>query len=299
MDIPEPPAHSANCPPPLEHPSTPSVHLPPHATDSHCHVFGPHARFPYAEERTFTPVDVPRERLRVLHDHLGFERALIVQSACHGEDHSALLGALATSGGRYRGVALVRPATDPAQIAAWADAGICGARLNFLPHLGGVPPRETVFAVVGLIEPHSWHLSVHVAHTGITDHFDLVQALARRLPVVIDHMARVDLAQGLDGPDVRSLLRLLDSGRVWVKLSGADRLSGGPVPASAAVALARRLAVHAPERVVWGTDFPHPNLAGDPPDDGVLVDTLAEVAAEPRLRQQLLVDNPAQLFGWT
>lgn len=298
MDAPEPPAHSPNCPPPVEQPSTPSVRLPAHATDSHCHVFGPHSRFPYAPDRTFTPVDVPKERLRALHDHLGFERALIVQSACHGTDHSALLDALTASGGRYRGVALVSPRTDSAQVADWAAAGVCGARLHFLPHLGGVPPQETIDAVVGLIEPHGWHLSVHVSGSGITEHFDLVRALAGRLPVVIDHMARIDVAQGLDGPGVDSLLRLLDSGGVWVKLSGADRLSGGPKPEPTAVALAGRLAEHAPERVVWGTDFPHPNLVGDPPDDGMLVDTLADVATRPDLLRRLLVDNPATLFGW-
>lgn len=286
---------SPNCPPPVEHPSTPAVTLPPHAVDSHCHVFGPHSLFPYAEERTFTPADVPRERLRALHDHLRFERAVIVQSACHGSDHSAMLDAMATSGDRYRGVALVTPGTDPGLVAEWAAAGVCGARLNFLPHLGGAPTPETITAVVELIRPHGWHLAVHVAGSGITEY---AGTLARiDVPVVIDHMARVDLADG--AADVDSLLRLLETGGVWVKLSGADRLSGGPVPSPAAVALARRLALNASERVVWGTDFPHPNLAGDPPDDGALVDTLARVAPEPELRERLLVDNPAQLFGWS
>lgn len=295
-DAPEPPAHSATCPPPVDAPTLPSVPLPPGAVDAHCHVFGPHDRFPYAAERTFTPVDVPRERVRALHDLMGFDRAVVVQSACHGSDHAALLDALATSGGRYRGVALVTPTTSARQVAQWSDAGVCGARLNFLPHLGGAPSRETVEAVVALVRPHGWHLAVHVAGTGITEHAGLLESLD--VPVVVDHMARVDLAQGLDGPDVTTLLRLLATGRVWVKLSGADRLSGGPVPTAHAVALARRLAVEAPERVVWGTDFPHPNLAGAAPDDGVLVDTLAEVAPEPDLRERLLVANPVALFGW-
>lgn len=268
--------------------------LPAHATDSHCHVFGPHSRFPYAGERSFTPVDVPRERLRALHDHLGFERALIVQSACHGGDHTAMLDALATSGGRYRGVAVVTPATDPGLVAEWTSAGVCGARLNFLPHLGGAPSAATVAAVVALIRPHGWHLSVHVAGSGITDYAGVIARID--VPVVIDHMARIDLARA--AVDGESLLRLLDTGTVWVKLSGADRLSGGPRPSPAAIAFARKLVLHAPERVVWGTDFPHPNIAGAPPDDGVLVDTLADVAPELDLRRKLLVDNPARLFGW-
>lgn len=296
MAAPAPPTRSPNCPPPVDRPSRPSVTLPVHATDSHCHVFGPHARFPYAADRPFTPVDVPRERLRALHDFLGFERALIVQSSCHGSDHSALLDAIATSGGRYRGVALVDPTSDPGQIAEWAAAGVCGARLNFMPHLGDAPSREAVDAVVALIRPHGWHLSVHVAGLGIVEHAEVIAGID--IPVVIDHMARVDLAAGPDSPAVTTLLRLLDAGGVWVKLSGADRLSGGAVPSPAAIRLARRLATHSPERVVWGTDFPHPNIAGDPPDDGVLVDTLAEVAPEPALRERLLVDNPAALFGW-
>lgn len=296
MPAPEPPAHSPNCPPPVEHPRAHSVDLPAGAVDSHCHVFGPHAVFPFAPERSFTPVDVPRQRVRALHDSLGFARAVVVQSACHGDDHAALLDALATSDGRYRGVALVTPRTPREQVARWAAAGVCGARLNFLPHLGGAPSRETVDAVVALIRPHGWHLAVHVAGSGITDHEELIGTLD--VPVVVDHMARVDLDQGLTGPAVASLVRLIQSGRVWIKLSGADRLSGGPVPSPNAVALARHLAVRAPEQVVWGTDFPHPNLAGDPPDDGVLVDTLAQVAPERDLLERLLVRTPQQLFGW-
>lgn len=292
----DPPTRSANCPPPVERPSVPSVALPENSVDSHCHVFGPHDLFPYATERGFTPPDVSRHRLRALHDHLGLERALVVQSACHGADHAAMLDALASSAGRYRGVALVTPATPPADIAAWNAAGVCGARLNFLPHLGGAPSAETVASVVSLIRPHGWHLSIHVAGSGVSDYVDVIAGIG--IPVVIDHMARVDLAQGLDGPDVRSLLRLLDTGGVWVKLSGADRLSGGSEPAPDALALARRLATYASERVVWGTDFPHPNLAGDPPDDGRLVDSLSVVAPERALLERLMVTNPADLFGF-
>lgn len=296
MTVVEPPQHSPNCPPPVAQPTVPSLEIPSHAVDSHCHVFGPHDRFPFAADRTFTPVDVPLERLRALHDLLGFDRAVIVQSACHGSDHSALLDALRTSPGRYRGVALVRPDTPRDTVAGWDEAGVRGTRLNFLSHLGGAPSDEVVEAVVRLVKPHGWHVSVHVAGTGITDYADRIDSI--EAPVVIDHMARVDLSEGVDGPAVRSLLGLLDAGNVWVKLSGADRLSGGPVPSDAALALARRLATHAPDRVVWGTDFPHPNITAGPPDDGTLVDSIGIVAPEPELRQRLLVENPAALFGF-
>jgi predicted TIM-barrel fold metal-dependent hydrolase len=215
--------------------------------------------------------------------------------ARHRAGDGVRLDALATSGGRYRGVALVTAATDPGLIVEWAAAGVCGTRLTFLPHLGGAPSAETIAAVVGLIRPHGWHLSVHVAGSGITNYAGVIAGID--VPVVIDHMARIDIARG--DADAESLLRLLDTGNVWVKLSGADRLSGGPRPSPAAIAFARRLALHAPVRVVWGTDFPHPNIAGDPPDDGMLVDTLADLAPEPDLRRRLLVDNPARLFGWS
>ncbi|NJC73090.1 amidohydrolase family protein [Planosporangium thailandense] len=286
---------SPNCPPPVDNPKRPGLALPAFSCDSHCHVFGPSDIFPFAPERTFTPVDVPRQRLRRLHDFLGFDRAVIVQSACHGTDHAALLDALETSGGRYRGVALVTPTTNPDEIARLDAAGVCGARLNFLPHLGGAPSKETMDAVLRLVRPYGWHISVHVAGTGITDYADFIRTID--VPVVIDHMARVDVRDGLDTEHVASLLALLDTGNVWVKLSGVDRLSArSEGPYESAVVLAALLARHAPDRVVWGTDFPHPNITGSAPDDGVLVDLIAEIAPDEGLRHKLLVTNPAELF---
>ncbi|MGC9667569.1 amidohydrolase family protein [Planosporangium sp. 12N6] len=286
---------SPNCPPPVDNPKRPDITLPALSCDSHCHVFGPADIFPFAAERTFTPVDVPRQRLRRLHDFLGFDRAVIVQSACHGIDHAALLDALETSEGRYRGVALVTPATHPDEIARLDAAGVCGARLNFLPHLGGAPSKETMDAVLRLVRPYGWHVSIHVAGTGITDYADRIRSIDA--PVVIDHMARVDVRGGLDTEHVASLLGLLDTGNVWVKLSGVDRLSArSEGPYGNAVALAGLLARHAPDRVVWGTDFPHPNITGAAPDDGVLVDLIAEIAPDEGLRHKLLVTNPAELF---
>jgi 2-pyrone-4,6-dicarboxylate lactonase len=288
---------SPNCPPPVANPKRPDVTLPPLSCDAHCHVFGPSDIFPFAPERTFTPVNVSRERLRQLHDFLGLDRAVIVQSACHGTDHSALLDALDTSEGRYRGVALVTPATHPDDVARLDAAGVCGVRLNFLPHLGGAPSSETIDAILRLVRPYGWHVSVHVAGTGITDYADFIRSIDT--PVVIDHMARVDIRSGLDGEHVASLLGLLDTGNVWVKLSGVDRLSArSEGPYEDAVALARLLARHAPDRVVWGTDFPHPNITGSAPDDGVLVDLIAEIAPDEDLRNKMLVTNPAELFGF-
>lgn len=266
--------------------------LPPGSCDAHCHIFGPTDVFPYAEGRTFTPPEAPKEDLQRLHRKFGFERAVIVQSACHGTDHSAMLDALAS--GDYRGVALVTPETPDAEIARLHEAGVRGARLHFLPHLGPAPSAETIRAIVAKIAPYDWHIALHVAGNGIAEHEEMVRGLG--LTVVVDHMARVDLRAGLDSEAVTALRRLLDSGDVWVKLSGADRLATAPPSLEDSAALMRLLVDHAPERVVWGTDFPHPNTHGFLPDDGDLVDVLAELSAE-ELRR-LLVENPARCFGF-
>ncbi|WP_433510809.1 amidohydrolase family protein [Nonomuraea sp. CA-143628] len=280
-------------PPPHPDPKPPGLKLPPASCDAHCHIFGPGALFPYAENRTFTPPDVSKDDLRRRHDFLGIERAVIVQSSCHGGDHAALLDALADGAGRYRGVALVTAGTPEAEIARLDAAGVCGARVHFLPHLGPSPSPESVDAVIRLIRPYGWHLAVHVAGRGILDLADRIRSAA--LPVIIDHMARVDVH---DERATRTLLRLLDTGHVWVKLSGADRLSTAGPPYEDVAPFAGRLAAHAPERVLWGTDFPHPNISGDMPDDGLLVDFLGRIAPTEALRRRILVDNPAAVFGF-
>lgn len=296
MTSPKPSGAEPTIPPPHPAPSVPRLRLPPLACDAHCHIFGPGAVFPYAEGRTFTPVDVSKDDLRRRHDLLGFERAVIVQSACHGTDHAALLDALETGGGRYRGVALVRPDTPPAEVARLDAAGVRGARLHFMPHLGNSPSPAAVRAVTELVRPYGWHIAIHVAGRGVAEAEDLIGSI--EVPVVIDHMARLDLRDGPDGEPVRALLRLLGSGRVWVKLSGADRVSRTGAPYEDAAALARRLAEHAPDRVVWGTDFPHPNISGEMPDDGVLVDLIERIAPAEADRRRILVGNPARLFGF-
>lgn len=284
------------CAGPVSEPKVPALQLPPGSCDAHCHVFGPVDKFPYADDRTFTPPEAPKERLRSLHRTLGLERAVIVQSVCHGSDHAALLDALEAGGGSYRGVALVGPQTPEYEIIRLHDAGARGARLNFTPHLGPAPTPETVRAVAELVGPFGWHLAVHVAGEGVADHEGLISALA--VPVVIDHMARVDLRTGLDSAAIRALSRLLETGKVWIKLSGADRLATRPPDFDDAIALARLLVLRAPERVLWGTDFPHPNTSGFMPDDGVLVDLIERFAPDEATRHRLLVTNPAACFGF-
>ncbi|MEU4236923.1 amidohydrolase family protein [Actinoplanes sp. NPDC026619] len=287
---------SAGCPPPHPHPRTPSILLPPGSCDSHCHIFGPGDVFPYAPDRTFTPVDVPRQQVAQLHRFLGFSRAVIVQSSCNGTDHSVLLDALAAGDGDLRGVALIDEQTPAAEIARLHDAGVRGLRLNFLPHLRQPPDRQEVATVLGKVADRGWHAEIHVAGRGVVEHGDLIRGIAA--PVVIDHLGRVDLAEGLDGPSVRALKALLDTGKVWVKVSGADRVSKTGPPYADAVALGALLVRYAPDRVLWGTDFPHPNIVGDAPDDGLLTDLLGELAPTHDLLERLLVSNPAAFFDF-
>jgi 2-pyrone-4,6-dicarboxylate lactonase len=282
------------CPGPDPAPRAPAVQLPANSCDSHCHIFGPTDVFLYAPERSFTPPEAPKEDLQRLHGLLGFERAVIVQSACHGTDHSALLDALGAGRGRYRGVALISPHTSANQIARLHDTGVRGARLHFTPHLGAAPSPEAIRAVTDLVRPFGWHIALHVAGQGIAEHEDLVRSFP--VPVVIDHMARVDLHDADSAAE--SLFRLLDTGTVWVKLSGADRIAQRPPRMDDAAAFARRLADHAPERVVWGTDFPHPNTHGFMPNDGDLVDLLEDIAPGQAALHRLLVANPSECFDF-
>ncbi|MCW2759444.1 MAG: putative metal-dependent hydrolase, TIM-barrel fold [Nocardioidaceae bacterium] len=289
-------APSVGNPGPHPHPRRPQVVLPALSTDSHCHVFGPHDVFPYAPERTFTPVDAPVAEVSARQRFLGLERAVIVQSSCHGTDHRALVDALEADPANRRGVAILGADLTVPDLEQLASAGVCGARLHFLPHLGAAPEPADQRAVLGTIADLGWHTEIHVQGIGITDRAAMIAAVPG--PVVIDHMARVDLREGLDGPSVRALLGLLDGGNVWVKVSGADRVSLTGPPYADAAALGALLVRHFPERVVWGTDYPHTNISGDAPDDGLLVDLIGEMAPTETLREQLLVTNPAVLFGF-
>jgi predicted TIM-barrel fold metal-dependent hydrolase len=289
------PVSSPGCPPPHPAPTRPSVSLPAGACDTHCHVFGPRQRFPYAADRTFTPVDVPKEQLRDLHAFLGLTRAVIVQSSCHGTDHSVLVDALATSGGRWRGVGLIDARTPPERIAELHAAGVRGFRLNFLPHLPAAAALDELAPVLAVAADHGWHAAVHVHGDGILRYRTLIESLP--VTVVIDHLGRVDLSGGPAGAGVDQLRRMLDAG-VWVKVSGIDRVSRLGPPYADAVDLAALLVAHAPEKVLWGTDFPHPNITGPAPDDGLLVEALARIAPTPALRARLLVDNPTTFYDF-
>lgn len=271
----------------------PRYPVPPLACDAHCHVFGPADRFPYAATRTYTPEDKPKEVLAALHRRLGLGRAVIVQASCHGTDNRAMVDALRSEPARYRGVAMIDDATPDADLRDMHEAGVRGIRFNFIKALGGGPDMALVRRAADRVRPLGWHLVLHLQGGGVGE----MEAFIRGadMPVVIDHMGRVDPALGVEGPAFRTLLALLEDPRIWVKLSGAERMARSPF--TEALPFARALQRAAPDRVLWGTDFPHPNLA-TPVDEMEMLNLIPEFAPMPKDRQRLLVDNPAALYGF-
>ena len=276
--------------------NVPRFNLPPLACDAHCHVFGPAARFPYAPGRAYTPPDAPRESLAALHAILGIERAVIVQASCHGTDNDAMLDAIATSGGRYRGIAIVDGSLIEDDYADLHDGGIRGVRFNFVKHLGGMPDLKVFDRVLEQIRPLGWHVVVHLDAADIVE----LSGLLRRLPVpfIIDHMGRVKADGGLEQPAFLALLGLMTLENCWVKVCGSERVSVTGPPFLDAVPFAQALVRAAPDRVLWGTDWPHPNVGRHVPNDGDLVDLLPLIAPNEALRHKLLVDNPARLYDF-
>ncbi len=275
-------------------PKTPDIELPAGACDAHCHVFGPAAKFPFAPERTYTPVDAPKEKLFELHRHLGIDRSVIVQASCHGTDNSAMLDAIAAGEGRYRGIAMVKKDITEDEIRALDEGGIRGVRFNFVTHLGQDADIDAVRAIVEKIAPFGWHAVVHFDANRLETLAPVLKSLP--LTMVIDHMGRVDASQGIDQPAFRMLQDLLQDERFWVKVCGSERISRAGPPFADAVPFARTLVERFPNRVLWGTDWPHPNIKQHMPDDGHLVDLLQVITPDDRHMHQLLVDNPTRLY---
>jgi predicted TIM-barrel fold metal-dependent hydrolase len=271
----------------------PRFTLPPSTTDAHCHVFGPGARFPYAPNRRYTPEDAPKEMLAALHAHLGIERAVIVQASCHGTDNRAMLDCIASDPKRYRGVAIVDDGFGEADYDRLDAGGVRGVRFNFVKHLGGAPDMAVFNRVIDRIKGRGWHVVLHLDAPSIVPLAPMIRALP--LPFVIDHMGRVPAAAGVDQPGLRALLELAKLPNCWIKVCGAERISMPPY--AEAVPIAHAIVEAAPERVLWGTDFPHPN-ATHAADEADLVDLVPQFAATPLAQQRLLVDNPARLYDF-
>ena len=275
---------------------TPAYKPPRGACDAHCHIFGPGHIYPYAPDRTYTPPDAPLARFKELQKTLGLERAVLVNASCHGNDNTVILDAIAQSGGKYRGVANVDASVKDEELERLHEGGIRGIRFNFVQHLGGTPDLEDFAELVARVRPLGWHVVLHF------DAADLVRfhAMLERLPVpfVIDHMGRVPTKDGLEQRPFQVLLATLHLANCWVKISGAERISSGP-PFAEAVPFARALLTAAPDRVLWGTDWPHPNIKKHMPNDGDLIDLIPLFMPDAAVQRKVLVDNPQRLYGFT
>jgi len=276
-------------------PVKPSYAMPPGACDAHCHVFGPAQKFPYAPDRTYTPKDAGFETLRALHRHLGIDRAVIVQASCHGSDNRATLDAIARSDGAYRGIAMVEGDVTDAELEALDRGGIRGIRYNFVAHLGGAPDLEIFDRTIGRIKDLGWHVVLHLDSGDLLTYADRLEHIP--VPFIIDHMGRAKVAAGIEQKPFQQLLALMrHNERAWVKVSGAERISAAGAPFTDAIPFAAALIEAAPDRVLWGTDFPHPNISGDMPNDGELVNLFAMFSRDEAVRRKVLVDNPSRLY---
>ncbi len=276
-------------------PTKPRFVPPAGAVDAHCHVFGPADRFPYAPERKYTPVDAPKEKLFALRDLLGFDRNVIVQATCHGHDNSALIDALAEAGEKARGVAAIGPDVGDDGLAAMDRAGVRGIRFNFLKRLVDATPKEVFLDIARRIAPLGWHAVVYFEAADLEELIPFLERLPT--PIVIDHMGRPDVAKGVSGAEFCRFVSLLrDNAAIWVKVSGAERLTVTGPDYADVVPFARTLVENFPDRVLWGTDWPHPNLKSHMPDDGALVDFIPRIAVDAAAQRALLVDNPMRLY---
>ena len=277
-------------------PSRPAFIPPPGAVDAHCHVFGPEVRFPYAPQRKYTPCDAPKETLFALRDYLGFARNVIVQATCHGTDNAALVDALHAAGGRARGVASVGRDISDEALADLHLAGVRGVRFNFVKRLVDATPREVFLSIAHKVAPLGWHVVVYFEAEDLADLISFLTQIPT--PIVVDHMGRPDIAKGVDHPDFQRFVNLMDAlDTVWSKVSCPERLSlEGPPDYGDVVPFARTLVERFPDRVLWGTDWPHPNMKSHMPDDGRLVDVIPKIAPDRASQQALLVDNPTRLY---
>lgn len=277
-------------------PSRPSYRPPPGAVDAHCHVFGPAAVFPFAPERKYTPCDASKDALWELGDFLGFDRHVIVQATCHGADNRALVDALQSSQGLARGVATVKPSVTDDQLRALHAVGVRGVRFNFVKRLVDALPFDALTQIAERIQKLGWHIVIYFEAAELPALYDFFTTLPTI--VVVDHMGRPDVSLPVDGAEFELFIKLLrENGNFWSKVSCPERLSlEGPPNYRDVIPFARRIVETFPDRVLWGTDWPHPNMKSHMPDDGHLVDMIPEIAPTDELQTKLLVTNPMRLY---
>ena len=283
-------------------PSVPTFRLPAGTVDAHCHVFGPGDRFPFAPERTYTPCDASKDQLFALRDRLGVARNVVVQATCHGADNRAMVDAVRTAGERARGIATVRADVTESELRALDEAGVRGVRFNFVKRLVAAAPTDELATIAERIAPLGWHVVIYFEAADLADLEGFFGSLP--VPLVVDHMGRPEVDRPVDGPEFARFLRFVAANDVWVKVSCPERLTVSGPPAvdgerhayTDVVPFARRVVTEFPDRVLWGTDWPHPNLTDHMPDDGLLVDHVPHIAVTPAQQRALLVDNPMRLY---
>ena len=288
-------------------PSKPRFKLPAGSVDAHCHVFGPGDEFPFAPERKYTPCDASKAQLFALRDHLGFARNVIVQATCHGADNRALVDACMASDGKARGVATVRRSVTDAELQTMHAAGVRGVRFNFVKRLVDFTPKDELLEIANRIAPLNWHVVIYFEAVDLPELWDFFSAVHDDLAttLVVDHMGRPDVSKPVDGPEFSLFMKFMrEHANVWSKVSCPERLSlagpralnGEQAPYRDVLPFARQIVNSFPDRVLWGTDWPHPNLKDHMPDDGLLVDFIPHIATTAALQHKLLVANPMRLY---
>ena len=276
-------------------PRKPAFRPPAGAVDAHCHVFGPGDVFPYAPERKYTPCDAPKEKLFELRDHLGFSRNVIVQATCHGKDNAALVDALRDAGEKARGVASIALDISDSELQEMDAAGVRGVRFNFVKRLVDATPKEEFLRAAERIAELGWHVVVYFEAPDLEELIPFLNSLPT--VIVVDHMGRPDVSKGIDHPDFQRFVKLLDTNEnVWTKVSCPERLTIAGPPYADVTPFSRFLVERFPDRTLWGTDWPHPNMKSHMPDDGLLADLIPEIAPTAKSQQALLVDNPERLY---
>jgi len=277
-------------------PSKPGIKLPKGAVDAHCHVFGPANKFPFAPKRKYTPCDASKEQLFELRDFLGFQKNVIVQASCHGTNNDALEDALLSSSDLARGVAVVSQDIRDADLNRLDKAGVRAVRFNFVKRLVDNTPREVFQNIAKKIADLGWHIVVYLEAQDLEELIPFLKSLPT--DVVFDHMARPDVSKGLDSKEFNLFQKLMENNKFWCKTSCPERLSNaGPEQNYSDILPFMTLLVkNYPDRVLWGTDWPHPNMKSHMPDDGQLVNILEEIAPAEELKEKLLVDNPERLY---
>jgi 2-pyrone-4,6-dicarboxylate lactonase len=276
-------------------PSKPKFVVPAGAVDAHCHVFGPGGRFPFAPERKYTPCDASREQLFALRDFLGFDKNIVVQATCHGADNSALLDVLEHSNDRARGVVTVKSDVSMQELERMHQMGVRGVRFNYVKRLVDPKPDDYYRGIIEKIKPLGWHVVLYFEPADLAEKWEFFTSLG--VPVVVDHMGRPDVTKTIDDPQFELFLKFAREHDVWTKVSCPDRLTvtGSPLYTDV-VPFAKTVVEQFPDRVLWGTDWPHPNMKKEMPDDGILVDYVPSIAATAELQRKLLVTNPNRLY---